>query len=139
MPAILPNSSGDLRRSRLADELRKAAKRHQMRLRDLIDTQIEATIAELRKITPKDTGAGAGMPTGHLVYKTHPGYGMNIGNERGDTGWQPYSNHPDHWAIINPMWEPYLKIVNYTHYKDSHFLETAVQHMRERIKYLSRV
>lgn len=136
MVGILPNSSSTLRRGRIHEALKKAAERHGMRLRKMIDIQMEATIDELRKITPRDTGAAAGFPTGIAMYKLHPGYGMSIGNERGDTGWQPRSNHPNHWAIVNPMWEPYLKVVNYTHATQSHFLETAMQHLRERLKYL---
>ena len=102
------------RESALRDHLRMVAKRHALNLTDLIEDQMRLTIEELRVTTPKDTGAAAGVEWGKKrnMHKSHPGWGMRIGNEPGDTGWQIMSNNPQHWAITNPMWVPiFVKLI----------------------------
>lgn len=120
----------------LRDLLLEAAKKHDLRLRELLQEQIDLTIDDLRVNTPKDTGAAAGTTQGarRPIYKRHPGFGMKIGNAVGDTGWQEGAKTSvRHWAIVNPMWDPYLRTVNYTHPTNANFVEAAVRRMYERL------
>jgi hypothetical protein len=122
----------------LRDALRAVAKKYDTALQEVLTEQIDRTIDDLRRLTPIDTGAGAGtdLVAHRPMYKKHPGYGMHIGNAPGDTGWQPYKGKDvRRWGIINPMWVPYLREVNYTH-KNGNFLETAIRGLQDRLKKL---
>jgi hypothetical protein len=126
----------------LRDALIAVAKKYDTALQQVVSEQIEKTIDDLRKHTPIDTGAGAGTTQGakRNMYKSHPGFGMHIGNNPGDTGWQvEKENDVRRWAIVNPMWVPYLREVNYTHPTHGNFLENAVQRMRQRLNALREV
>jgi hypothetical protein len=121
----------------LRDALLDVAKKYDTALKDVMQEQVDLTIDELRITTPKDTGAGAGTEQGSKrpIYKSHPGYGKHIGNNPGDTGWQLFKGADTRrWGIINPMWEPYLKEVNYTHPTDGNFLENATRNLTKRLK-----
>jgi len=133
--SILPGQSDALRRSRMRDALLKVAKKHDKYLKQVITEQIDLTIDELRIETPKATGAAAGTTQGARkpMYRSHPGFGRTIGNAPGDTGWQPYeADNGKHWAIINPMWQPYLAVVNYTHIAGG-FVDRAARNLRQRL------
>jgi hypothetical protein len=109
--------------------------KHVQGLKAVLAQVIDDAIADLRNLTPKDTGAAAGAATGRPMTPSHPGYGLPIGNFEGATGWQPYmSDNGKQWSITNPMWEPYLKYRNYLGGAGSNFVEVAVQRMRERIR-----
>jgi hypothetical protein len=120
----------------LRDALRKIAKKHELRLVDVITNQLLLTVQDLKDNTPVDTGAGAGDPVRarRAIYKSHPGFGRKIGNEVGDTGWQLSEKvTASHWAVVSPMWGAYLREVNYTHPTHANFLENAVQRLRDRL------
>lgn len=132
MPERLIGKSRTLR-----DALIDVAKKYDSSLKDVMQEQVDLTIDELRITTPKDTGAGAGTEQGarRAMYKSHPGYGKKIGNNPGDTGWQLYKgNDTRRWGIINPMWEPYLKEVNYADPENGNFLETATRNLKARLR-----
>lgn len=138
--SILPGQSDTLRRGRIVDALMSTQRRHEKGLAVVIEEIVQETIEELREDTPKDTGAAAGTVVGARrdMYESHPGYGKNIGNNPGDTGWQPYKDdNGKRFAIVNPMWEPYLIFVNYRPIGGG-FVERAAMAMRERIKSMRR-
>jgi hypothetical protein len=121
----------------LRDALIDVAKKYDTALKMVMQEQVDLTIDELRITTPKDTGAAAGTEQGNKrsMYKSHPGWGMKIGNAPGNTGWQLYQgNDTRRWGIINPMWEPYLKQVNYTHPTQGNFLENAQRNLTKRLR-----
>jgi hypothetical protein len=74
---------------------------------------------DFASVTPKDTGAAAGEPTGKTPYPSHPvsKLGLTIGKEEGQSGWQIVftqgrgSNAK--YALRNPMWVPYLQYHEY--------------------------
>lgn len=130
------------RSSTLRNALRAVAKKYDVALQEVVRVQMEITIDDLRSTTPVDTGAGAGTINGAKrdMYFSHPGYGMHIGNNPGDTGWQmEKENDVRRWAITNPMWVPYLRVVNYTHPTHGNFLENAVKHLQNRLRNLNGV
>lgn len=123
----------------LRDALIAVANKYDTALQTVVTEQVDLTIDDLRINTPKDTGAGAGTIQGskRSIYKSHPGFGMPIGNNPGDTGWQvTKGNDVRRWGIVNPMWVPYLREVNYTHPTDGNFLENAVQRLQARLRAL---
>jgi hypothetical protein len=125
----------------LRDALIDVRNKYDLNLQELVSDQVDKTIDDLRVMTPKDTGAGAGTTQGarRNMYKSHPGWGRNIGNNEGDTGWQPFKlMDTRRWGIINPMWEPYLRKVNYEHPTDGNFLERAMNNLRDRLARLRR-
>jgi hypothetical protein len=83
----------------------------------------KAEFIELRdrfaQITPRDTGAAAGIEGDRPLYNSHPAskMGLTIGNEEGQSGWQVVftqgrgSNAK--YALKNPMWKPYLQFLEY--------------------------
>lgn len=120
----------------LRDALREVAKRRGEAIADVIERELALTVKELQQLTPKDTGAAAGTTAGSRrpIYKSHPGYGMKIGNDQGDSGWQVYNNRDTrYWAITNPMWVDYLRRINYEHPTQANFLETAHRNMQQRL------
>lgn len=141
MPSILPASriAPALRRERIRDVLMRIAKQRQTKLSNIIDVHVDMLITDLRNLTPKDTGAGAGSKEGAVrdLYRGHPAkeMGLPIGNFEGASGWQPHMKvSGTHWAVINPMWDKYLVYRNYMATTDSHFLERAMTAFRARLR-----
>lgn len=137
MAGVLPG--GTIRRGRFLDAIHAIKKKHEFRIRDILDDIGNETVAHLQAITPKDTGAAAGTTLGakRVMYKWHPAFkmGLPIGNEPGDSGWQmTHTKNSNKFAIINPMWDPYLKYVNYGHGDNNNFVETAAAQMRESLR-----
>lgn len=134
--AVLPGQSGILHRGRFVDWVKQIGKREEIRLSRVMQDIGEDTVVWLREVTPKDTGAAAGTTVGarRPIYKAHPGYRLRIGNAPGDTGWQLKStNNSRRFAIFTPMWEAYLKKVNYEG-DHGNFVEEAARHMKSEIQ-----
>jgi len=146
MPAVLPTGelqkyrgTTAIRRDSFVSFIRSVAERRSEKIMEAANRELMAMVEELRATTPKDTGAAAGTTVGakRSLYPSHPAsrQGLSIGNEPGDSGWQIYkSGDLKKIAIINPMWETYLKTVNYTSLTHANFLETARRHFLQRIK-----
>jgi len=136
MPAIIPHTSDTLRRDRFEKWINKVKQTHKLRIVDILADIGTEAVDTLRKLTPKDTGAAAGAPTGKPMRASHPGRAYaKIGNDPGDTGWQLYhARNSLKFAIINPMWDSYLKFVNYTHPTQNNFVETAARQLKNRMK-----
>lgn len=80
------------------------------------EKKMHELVRNLRDATPRFTGAASGDPTDIVVPKWHPAYGKIIGNEPGDTGWQlrvATRGSQVVFQVINPMWNLYLKYVEY--------------------------
>lgn len=80
------------------------------------ERKINALLRKLISATPRFTGAASGNPTDIEIPRWHPAYGMIIGNSPGETGWQlKQVNRGSQvvFLIINPMWNLYLKYVEY--------------------------
>lgn len=83
-------------------------------LRKHMKDQADKIVADLAVATPKDTGAASGLPTGKEMKPWHPGHGMTIGNAVYQTGWQVrYARDKDRIVITTPMWDPYLKFLEF--------------------------
>lgn len=68
---------------------------------------------------PAYTGASSGREERGMfpIKPSHPAYGLNIGNEPGDSGWQlgqtpRRKGEPVRVYLKNPMWKPYLQFVD---------------------------
>ncbi len=91
--------------------------------RTYVAIMVEATVIinDLAENGPADTGASAGRAERgrHTMKPSHPAYGMVIGNAPGNSGWQMQADNFNPAAAIlqvgiaSPMWDPYLKMVNY--------------------------
>lgn len=135
--ALLPGQGADLRRQRITKHFQEIAKKHKVRVKTVVEEVMQDTLGLLVQLTPKDTGAAAGTTVGakRPMYKTHPAFleGRSIGNQLGQSGWQIiHLNNAKKVAIVNPMWEEYLKEVNYLY---SNFVEEASRSMRANIAY----
>lgn len=78
--------------------------------------QVRDTLAEEG---PAYTGASSGREDrGQFPIKpSHPAYGLNIGNDPGDSGWQLGQSPRRKGELVrvylkNPMWKPYLQFVD---------------------------
>ena len=96
-----------------------------------IERRLDAKVVQATKILaevrdtlaaegPAYTGASAGREDrGRFpVTPRHPAYGMNIGNDPGDSGWQlgqtpRRKGEPVRVYLKNPMWKPYLQYVEF--------------------------
>lgn len=136
MPGAIQGGASGFRRRDFVTAVRLAMEARGQKMREVLEDIGNETVAHLRAITPKDTGAAAGTTQGanRPIYKSHPGYRMGIGNEPGDTGWQlKWVNTASKFTIHTPMWDFYLKYVNYEG-KNGNFVETAVREMRTKLK-----
>lgn len=102
----------------LTDFLKTIVKKQKQSLTVLWRRKMNVLIQRLADGTPAYTGAAAGI-TKHAkvdeIPSWHPAYGMTIGNDPGETGWQLLSQTNTKgfsYHIINPMWAPYLVYVN---------------------------
>lgn len=134
---LLPGQGDDLRRQRISAHFAQIAKKHKVRVKVVVDEVMKEVLQQLVETTPKDTGAAAGTTVGakRPLYKTHPAFleGRSIGNQIGQSGWQIINlNNSKKVAIVNPMWDEYLKEVNYLY---SNFVEAAAHTMRNSIAY----
>jgi len=85
----------------------------------LLREQAKQVVIQLIEVGPKYTGASSGVRGLFPIYKSHPAYGMTIGNilNGGDSGWQINETARRKDTVVsliisNPMWEHYLKYVN---------------------------
>lgn len=86
-----------------------------------IMVEASVIINDMAENGPAWTGASAGRADrGTTTMKpSHPAYGMVIGNTPGNSGWQMQADDYNVSArvlkvgIANPMWEHYLKNINY--------------------------
>jgi hypothetical protein len=98
--------------------LRGIVKKQNQSLPTLWRRKLSVLIAQLAAGTPAYTGAAAGTQRNAKVDeipKWHPAYGMTIGNDPGDSGWQLETVQTDKgttFYIMNPMWLKYLVYVN---------------------------
>ena len=137
MTAVIPHQSHAVRRQAFINAVRAIKEKHEKRVTDILREIGNEAVATLRELTPKDTGAAAGTKSGakRELYASHPArkLGLNIGNEVGDSGWQMKWVRTSHkFVITTPMWEPYLKYVNYT--SGLNFVETAATQMRASLR-----
>lgn len=104
--------------SEIESFLRNIVKKQKQSLPVLWRRKLTVLIRNLAAGTPAYTGAAAGTRMNAKVNeipKWHPAYGMTIGNDPGDTGWQLFETKTDKgttFAIYNPMWIHYLVYVN---------------------------
>jgi hypothetical protein len=96
----------------------EVSRKQKKRLEIVWARKLKKLVAELAEATPAYTGAAAGI-TGNAkvdgIPAWHPAYGMTIGNQPGDTGWQLKQVERDGrtlFQITNPMWRLYLVYVN---------------------------
>lgn len=138
MAAIISGQSDILRRGRFAKAIRMMADKHKVRVKALLEEIGDSTVTKLREITPKDTGAAAGTSVGAkrslANVPWHPAVkrGLDIGNQPGQSGWQmKWINTANKFSIFTPMWDPYLKYVNYTM---GNFVEEAARDMQQKLR-----
>lgn len=115
---VIANKFGNIRDFDRA--ITRIAKAHKKRFIDKYRQRIMALLRELAAATPVDTGAAKGDDTGHKrdIYPSHPAFGMTIGNNIGDSGWQVEEVSDSNgdlvrFRILNPMYEHYLKYIEF--------------------------
>lgn len=94
---------------------------HKERAYTALMVEAMVIINDLAENGPAYTGASAGRADrgSHPLKPSHPAWGMVIGNAPGNSGWQMQADdfRPGipvlKVGIANPMWDPYLKFVNY--------------------------
>lgn len=135
MVSILPGQSSVLPRKTLASFLNRVQAKHEGRIKEYLQVIGDDAILLLRELTPKDTGKAAGTTQGakRPAYASHPGFKLVTGNMKGQSGWQlNWVANSKKFSIINPMWEPYLKVYNYT--RGGNFVETAARQIRTQLR-----
>lgn len=90
--------------------------REHVRLRSV--KELRLILKDLKVDSPIYTGASTGVPGPFATrarQPSHPAHGMTIGNNIGDSGWQivyrKINQYAEQVALVNPMWQPYLKYV----------------------------
>jgi alpha-glucuronidase len=103
-------------RKQFHDFVKQIAVRSKKKFTTIYRRKIDALLFKLIAVTPRHTGAAAGEATGTPMPPSHPAFGMTIGNDEGDSGWQlrevTEGKHTV-WVIVNPMWLPYLHYLEY--------------------------
>ena len=98
--------------------------------------KMQILLEKLIQATPRWTGAASGEATGVEVPTWHKAYGFTIGNSPGDSGWQlketEDSSNRIIVLIINPMWNRYLKYLEYGEWsKHMGFTRQAFQSFKD--------
>jgi hypothetical protein len=144
--SILPRGSGGSRQG-FAAWLQAVADHYEEQIEAAYVKEMEILLNDIIQHTPIATGAAAGVEynlvgQAHVkLTNSHPAYGLDIGNEPGDSGWQLHVEQSKSklvMSITNPMWEPYLKYLEYgivtpaDGRAESHFVQNAWQRHLER-------
>ena len=128
--------------------IQQLAEKHKTGIRTQLRNEAEKLVARLAMTTPVDTGAASGRsdrprtglgggPSTPITPK-HPAYGMTIGNQPFNSGWQiRFSNTSDTGtitvSIVSPLWEKYVHYLEFISERYKHFVLAAWQeHMKER-------
>ncbi len=105
-------------RSRFESWLSNRAAEHAQTRLQAMREELQLILEYVAENGPNWTGASAGRTNaGSIpVPKWHPAYGLSLGNERGESGWQiaetaRRNGSQVSMSLVNPMWNPYLKIV----------------------------
>jgi len=116
---------------RLENALVKQAKAFGVKFKEHAIRSMEETLNEIIDNSPIHTGASSGVTGAAFAYKinypSHPAhsYASSVGNyfNQGQSGWQLHYKGVNQYRgsvyVTNPMWEPYLKFVEYGFYPAS--------------------
>jgi hypothetical protein len=115
------------------------AVKHKKRLGLQAHREMRRIQEDIKKLQPKDTGASAGDTSGAKrdIYSSHPAFGLTIGNEIGDSGWQIDQNESAGTIKLrNPMWNKYLKYLEAGtargHYNSGFVAKAWAKHLQRR-------
>lgn len=118
---IIPRGAGGNRRS-LEGFIQSFADHYEKQFEEVYVREMEILLNDIIQHTPIATGAAAGVEynlvgNAHVTMtSSHPAYGLAIGNLEGESGWQlsvEQTSNSLTLSIINPMWEPYLKFLEF--------------------------
>ena len=148
---VIPGTKGaasNSRRQSFEKWLMTRIKDRQMTRLQLARDEMLRIVEDLAENGPAWTGASAGRPDRAVIdisrVPNHPAHGMTIGNviTGGESGWQIHESARRrgmlvYLSITNPMWEKYLKFVEFDqapHQKHpGHFVRDAwVRHLQRR-------
>lgn len=146
---ILPRGTGSSRQG-FAAWLKDLAEHYEEQVEQTYVREMEILLNDIIQHTPIATGAAAGVEynlvgSAHVTLTNgHPAYGLTIGNGPGESGWQLEVEKTKGklvMSIINPMWDPYLKYLEFgivtpaDGRAESHFVHNAWQrHLARRDK-----
>jgi hypothetical protein len=151
MRSILPRGLGTNRRD-FESWLSSIADHYEQQYEEAYVKEMEILLNDIIQHTPIATGAAAGVESNlvgsaHVTMTTsHPAYGLSISNEPGGSGWQldvEQSKHKLKIAIFNPMWDSYLKYLEFGQVTpadpraSSHFVEAAWRRHLERREHIN--